>query len=299
MKNLRRRIESLLLAGLLLIGGAMQAKALDLNALAEEYHFADQSLEEIITQFRTTYGLDASNFAMSYTLVQTGEHYAFNEDRWMTAASVYKLPLNLYYADLVKNGELPSDFTILGYSLDEAQYQSIVYSNNEISEAMLYYIGNNNFRTYRELMTKWSDQDYSWEYYADNVTNARYMMDVLEYLYAHQADYPQIMAYLLEAEPGTYFETYVSEYEIAHKYGYFEGQVNDTAIVFTPYPYLVCALSEGVGAEPIARLNELLCAYTLSQTPFCLRKPFLLRLVPTLPPEADSADFRQITLRFA
>ena len=131
---------------------------------------------------------------------------------------------------------------------------------------MLYHLGS--FRQYRELMTRFCDQDYPAAYYADNNINAGYMLAVLKQLYENQDDYAELIGYMKQGAPGQYFQHYVDEYDVAHKYGYFEGAVNDCAIIFTPEPFLLTALTQDVAYAEIVlgRLAELLTAYTVYQT---------------------------------
>ena len=79
-----KKLISALLAVLLLASPALAADEPDtlaarFDALRAEYH------------------LDEKNFAVSYYNTVTGEEYNWNETAMLTAASTFKLPLNLYY----------------------------------------------------------------------------------------------------------------------------------------------------------------------------------------------------------
>lgn len=68
--------------------------------------------------------------------------------------------------------------------LADAHYQSLVWSNNDVSIAMLYNLGS--FRTYKELMRKYftmEDSQITSAYYADNNYFTAMMLDALRYLY--------------------------------------------------------------------------------------------------------------------
>lgn len=266
--------------------------------LAERYKFSEQSLEQIITQFRNQYGLTAENFSLSYYATGTAETYHLQEHTYRTAGSMYKLALNMYYYDLERAGEIDPEMTIQEHRKDEnaseeplkewsladMHHDTIVYSDNDMAIAMLYNLGT--FYEYRKLMTKYSDQEYAPEYYWDNVINTNYMLDVLKYLYKNQKMYPELMENLTRAAPWMFFKQYV-DHPIAHKYGLFEGAYCDAGIIFSEEPFFLVAMlqlpyeeeTEGEedvlpeedslpveeeidGPEVIARVAELLSAYT-------------------------------------
>lgn len=243
------------------------------GALAEAYDFAHQPLDQIVDQFRAEYGLDETNFSMSYYATGTGERYDFASEVYRTAASIYKLPLNMVYYEKRAAGQLSGDSTIDGYALDYMQEQSIVWSNNELSEAMLYHVVDgssaNSFREYRDYMTRYCEQDYPAEYYSGNNINTNYMMAVLRRLYDEPSGiYDELLEDLQIAMPDAYFRRYVTEYPIAHKYGTMDAAINDVGVIYTPEPCLLAAMTEGAayGEEVLGRLCALMTAYTVWQT---------------------------------
>lgn len=231
--------------------------------------FEDQTLEEAMSDFMGNYGLNEWNFSLSYYNTGTGEAYTYNDQAFMVAGSTYKLPLNMYYYELERDGELASDAYIsgAGTTLDNAHYQSLVYSNNDVSIGLLYNLGD--FRTYKTLMRKYftmTDEEIDPSYYTANHYCTRMMMDALTYLYDHSEDFEEMLGYMEEAQPGEYFETYVTDYTVAHKYGWFEGAVNDVGIIYTPQPFLLAVYTQDVnGEEVLGRAAELFTNYTLWQ----------------------------------
>ena len=93
------------------------------------------------------------------------------------------------------------------------------------------------------------------------------MLHVLQYLFDNQMQFAEQISYMKQAQPNEYFGKYVTQYEIAHKYGWFEGAVNDVAIVYTPEPYLLVCFTQGVtdAEEILGRLNALVCQYNVQQ----------------------------------
>ena len=263
--------------------------------LEEQYAFAERNLDEILTQFREEYGLTEENFSLSYYAPELEETYHFDEHTYRTAGSMYKLALNMYYYDLEREGEIDpetviqehrkaddeSEEPLKEWPLSQMHYDTIVHSDNDMAIAMLYNLGS--FYEYRVLMSRYSDQKYSVDYYWNNVINSNYMLDVLMYLYENQELYPELMENLTKAAPWMFFKQYV-DYPIAHKYGMFDGAYCDAGIIFSNVPFFLVAmvqtpyeeeaeedaaaeeqeeaLPEIDGAEVIARVCELLSAYT-------------------------------------
>ena len=231
---------------------------------------SQESLDDVVADFMDEYGLNSENFALSYYNTVTGEAYGYNDTHMMVAASTFKLPLNLYYYDLERSGELDPDAYIAGAgtTLSDAHYQSLVWSNNEVSIGLLYNLGD--FRTYKERMRRYftmEDEEIDYIYYVDNYYCTRMMIDALTYLYDNQEDFSEMIGYMLEAQPGEYFKAGVpEEYDVAHKYGWYEGAVNDVGIIYTPEPFLLAVYTQDVGAQVVADAAALCTDYNLAHT---------------------------------
>lgn len=243
--------------------------ALTAGVSATDAEPAEDTLEARVAQFMEENYLNEQNFSMSYYNTVTGESYAFEDTHMMVAASTYKLPLNLYYYQQELAGEIAPDALIAGvYRLSDCHYQSLVWSNNEISEAMLYQIGS--FQEYKQTMrtfTNMTDDEIDPRYYSGNLYCTRMMMDALKYLYDHAADYEEMLSYMKEASPQNgYFRKYVTECEVAHKYGSFEGAENDTGIIYAGQPFLLAVYTQDVAGEEIcAKAARLMKDYTDEQ----------------------------------
>lgn len=231
--------------------------------------FTGLTLDELMADFRAARGLDETNFSVSYCNTVTGESYAFNDEAFMVAASTYKLPLNMYYYEMEREGTIAPDAYIsrAGMTLDKIHYESLVNSNNEVSIGLLYNLGQ--FRDYKECMRKYfsmTEQEIDYLYYVDNYYCTRMMLDALSYLYEYRADFTEMLGYMKQAQPGAYFRAGVTEYEVAHKYGSFEGAFNDVGIIFTPQPFLLAVYTQDVEESVLADTAALLTAYTVWQS---------------------------------
>ena len=233
--------------------------------------FTDLTLEQAMEDFRTYYQLSEDNFSLSYYNTVTGEEYIYNDEKFSIAASTYKLPLNMYFYEMEQAGEITGDTIIswTGRTLDDIHEQSIVNSNNELSEALMYYW--NDHTTYKENMRKYftmTDEEIDPVYYQGNYYCVRMMMDCLKYLYAHSEEFEELIGYMKIAMPGQYFQSGVTEYEVAHKYGSVQWFNNDVGIIYTPQPFLLAVYNQGgnIGGDGVcARAAKLLAAYTVWQ----------------------------------
>ena len=233
-------------------------------------------LAELFDEFRAARNLTEDNFAVSYYDTVTGESYDWNETHMMIAGSTFKLPLNLYYYELENAGEIAPDALITqgGATLDWCHYLSIVESNNEISHALLYRIGN--FHDYKNAMRTYftmTDEEIDPKYYQDNYYCTRMMMDTLKYIYAHQGELTELVDYMKQSNPQNgYFRAKVTEMEVAHKYGSFEGAENDVGIFYAERPFLLAVYTQNVGELVVQDAARLAADYNARQTELAKKK---------------------------
>lgn len=231
--------------------------------------FSELSLEQAMGSFMEYYQLTENNFSISFYNTVTGESYDFNENKFAIAASTYKLPLNMCFYEMEQEGKIDPNETFMwtGMTLAEVHRQSVLFSNNEVSEAMTGYW--NNYYIYKENMRKYSSmpvEEIHPDFYLTNVSCTRMMMDTLKYLYSNSDRFEELIGYMKDAVPGQYFKAGVQEYEIAHKYGEVNEFVNDVAIIYTPQPILLAVYTQGIyGAGVCAQAARLVTDYTLWQ----------------------------------
>ena len=258
-----RRTAALLLALLL----AVPAFAADVQQPYTEADVAGRTLEQVVTEFREANRLTEENFALSYYNTVTGEEYSFNDSRLMYGASTYKVPLNMYFYEMQAAGEISGDEHICASTLDECHRESILYSNNELSFAMIYRLGQ--IRDYKESILKYITvpvEEIPPEYYYDHLFSTRMMMDILKYLYAHEEDFTEMLGYMKEAVPNDYFREYTMDMTVAHKYGDYNGFHNDVGIFYTEEPFLLAVYTQGLDPETVARAGALMRTYNEYQT---------------------------------
>ena len=288
-----RLLASLLLAALLLCSPALAdgaADALDaaVGALFEEYDLSER------------------NFALGFRALSDGTEYWYNADKLFETASLYKLPLNMYFYELEAAGEIASDEPIYGVPLDYCHEQSLVYSNNELSQNMIDWIGS--YRQFKEIAfgyTGLDESERSFDYYASGGFSARMMVGMLQTLWDDPDTFGQEIEYLKEANPGEYLESGECGLEIAQKYGYehYDWVLNIciAGIVYTDEPFLITVLTRGVGwAEVLmGELCDAFAEYEQTRAHVEPEPPETGAEGPSVQPVSALLDAARLALRLA
>lgn len=234
---------------------------------AEEIPDFSQGLEQIMETFMEDHNLDEANCAIGWRDLTTGNTWYFNEDAYMVAGSMYKLPLNMAIADRLASGELDPTYLTRGYQIQVAAKLSIIYSNNETAQALQYVLSDDR-DTYRNILAAYSGvplEDLPDSYYSNNCMSPEFLLNTLQHLYDHRENYQDLLENLKQAHPGRYFQSAQTDYDIAHKYGSFEGALNDCGIIYTPRPFALVAFFNGAAAteDNLGDLCALMTDYAL------------------------------------
>ena len=255
------------------------------GALAAEAPSPESGAGAVIEAFLEEYSIPRESLSIGYRDTGTGEEYFVNPDQEMDAASLYKIPLNMCWAEKVARGEMDFETPVYGISLDDLMRASLVHSDNEKSGSLINGLGS--YGEYRaataayyglEEASVWSDR----RYLLGNFTTARQMMHCLEILSGEPHRFPRVIDYMLEAEPEGYFRKTEQPWPVAQKYGFNSGDgflvVNAAGIVYTDSPFLLVVLTFNV-FHPEDRLSEL-CARLGEYT----QERFLARATPSPSP---------------
>ena len=249
-----KRIAALFLALLTLV--------LPASAAGEDFVPApDEFVPEIMGEYFT----NDANYAIAFKSMYDGETWLWNSDDYFKVASVYKLPLNMYFYEMEASGEIESDAIVGGVNLSLAHYYSLEFSNNEISEAMLDYLGG--YSQYKTDIIKYIGDaagEITNEYYYDNAFTADMVLNILDCLYTHSEDFEEQLEHMLAAQPDEYLEGGELDCEIAQKYGYetYDGtlHVAVAGIVYADEPFLLAILTRtSYGA--VSAMGELCDAF--------------------------------------
>lgn len=250
-----------------------------------EYDYKNESLENILLEYMNENDLNESNFSLSYYNFITENSYYFNETTLMFAASTYKLPLNMYFYDLISEGTYTDNSLLyyydycnedsLGYiyenyqygdyiPLQTLQYQSIVNSDNISSWILFSELGG--WNTMMEAISAYSSQYYIYSY--ENYFNTGFMLDCLKQIYENENTYSDLITNMSNLQSDSYLSTYLEEIMIANKYGNYGSAFNDVGIVYCDTPYAIAIYTDTIanGANNIAEINRIIYEYNMMQS---------------------------------
>lgn len=225
------------------------------------YDYKNINLEELMQSILTGYDAEDDSVSITYENLITSQKYEYNSDLFMTAASTIKLPLNMIYYDLIEDGEYQEDSLLYysssmqeagaGYTASEYAvnsyiplsyllHQSIVYSDNTAANVLIQELG---FQNFRSMTASYVAQEYPEIFYTDNLVNGKLLAACLKQLYEHADHYETLLNDMKDAMPNDYFNTYLQNVDIAHKYGSYNGYEHDAGIVFANQPFLLVVMS--------------------------------------------------------
>ena len=236
----------------------------------------DSNIENLINQIMTENNLNETNFFFFFYNIEEKKYYFYNENTYFTAASTIKVPVAMLYYDKIADGELNLSDTLL-YNSDDyevgdgstaADYsvgerisisylleQTIVNSDNTALNILIHNIG---YQKCKEELTKYSDIEFTEDFYSSNVANVSYYYDVLQYLYQNTDKYSELIEYMKISSGGGYLKANLPQYEVAHKYGSYDGYVHDYGIIYGQNTYLTGVFTNGIAnaSDLIADIGE-------------------------------------------
>ena len=236
----------------------------------------DSNIENLINQIMTENNLNENNFFFFYYNIEEKKYYFYNENTYLTAASTIKVPVAMLYYDKIADGELNLSDTLI-YNSDDyeagdgstaADYsvgeripisylleQTIVNSDNTALNILVNSIG---YQKCKEELTKYSEEEVKEDFYSSNVANVSYYYDVLQYLYQNADKYSELIEYMKISSGGGYLKANLPQYEVAHKYGSYDGYVHDYGIIYGQNTYLIGVFTNGIAnaSDLIADIGE-------------------------------------------
>lgn len=243
----------------------------------EQENLEDSKIKEIINNYLESNQLDKTNFAFFYYDIENEKYYFYNEDKYFTAASTIKVPLAMIYYDKINHGDLNLDSTLTytqedyeagagkitakykaGDSISIENLLKEMIENSDNTATNILKMGLGGEKAYKILIKQYTKDDLIDEFNTENVTTAKYLLDVLKYLYQNQEKYQDLIEYMKNSSGGGYLKKYTDSYEIAHKYGNLNGYVHDYGIVYTEEPFLIGIFTKDIknAEDLIANINK-------------------------------------------
>ncbi|MBR1496686.1 MAG: hypothetical protein IJ617_03595, partial [Oscillospiraceae bacterium] len=262
-----RRISGLVLGILILCsmalpaladGGAADGEMPPREVPADDPRFLNRSWEEIVEEFLTKKSARREYIGLAYYNTVTGETHFYNGGEYFYAASLYKLPLNMYYGEQVYRGEMTMDDIITsGLRYGDMQRSSLQFSANWTSEQLQGYLGSDD--DYIDAILPYivpEGEDYDRAALRRNSFTPEQMLRALQLLYDAPERYPEVLYYLKEAMPDNFFRLWERRFPIAQKYGWLSTDgvdiCNDAGIVWTDEPILLVFMSQYLPGSTVA-----------------------------------------------
>ena len=240
-------------------------------------------LQKMFDDYVAQYSLNSNNrsFSVGFCYLKTGDTWYYNEGKWYYSASLYKVPVSMLLAEREMAGEITADTVYENQystgSLDTLERKSIVNSNNDTGHAMVEWMGGTYNGKCADQLVKFTELPESYfnsDFYDYSYYNVEFYTEILKNLYEKQENYPRIIGYMKEAQPGAYLRTYLDgKYDVAQKYGAFEEvkayptKNNNHAggIIYTPNPILVTVMTINVENynNRIGEVAQMLTDYAL------------------------------------
>ena len=211
--------------------------------------YARESLGEAIERYLTEKGLQRTRFLIGWRDLESGEEWYRGGDTFMEAASTYKLPLAMVYADKIAAGELTEDDKVGQYRLGDALEVMLIDSNNFAAQRLRDNLSLD-FVEYREMLVPYGGLDADSlpkGFYTANQFSPRFLINTLQTLYDNADKYEMLLDYMKLARQDSFLSLYSGELEVAHKYGSDENFVCDTGIVYAERPFLITVMTYDVG----------------------------------------------------
>ena len=266
MNNMKKWIAFFLsLVMVMALSSTAFAAEVSASEAEESYGIIDgDELKKMLDDFVAQYGLDTRNrsFSVGFCYLRTGDMWFYNDGKWYYSASLYKVPVSMLLAEREVAGEITADTIFENIystgSLDTLERKAIVNSNNDAGHALVEWMGGTYNGKCADQLIRLTDLPESYfiqDFYDYSYYSVNFYTQVLKTLYENQQNYPRIIDYMKQAQPGAYLRTSLEGvYEVAQKYGAFEEvKANPTknnnhaaGIIYTPNPIVVTVMTINV-----------------------------------------------------
>ena len=266
--------------------------SLGFSALADDDDdalYAGKTWEEVVDRVLEECDVSRDHITAGYCNLVTGEEHYINGDEYKTAASMYKLPLNMYFTDLIQSGQFDWDSYYPNVTYEYVRDASLIYSDNDWSMFLWSSSVIGGYSKFRELTAPYMGVDLNDvpdNYYSDNIYTARQFINCLKLLYNEQDRFPGIIETMQQTEQERFFMLREPRFKIAHKYGYVSENghsfMNDCGLAFTSQPIALVMFTDNVD-----NAEELLTAYC---TAVCEYTNYTVANPPATPTPEPTAE---------
>ncbi|WP_238907093.1 serine hydrolase [Clostridium sp. YIM B02506] len=246
------------------------------------------SLENLENKIKDYLGNELNNVGLIYYDLTTNKKISINGDELFTAASTYKVGMNIVAYNMVKEGFLSLNDSIKyssGYyeegtgilqsqidttlnspiSIQKLLDYAIIYSDNIATNMITEKLGG--FDSVRQAVSYFTGV--SEPTVSGNVITPETEFRLLKNLYSNRFD--QYHSHLIEVMKNTEFHDRIDKYLpynlVAHKIGSYDSYINDVGIIFTDKPYILVIYTNELtdATEKIATLSNIIYSAQLQK----------------------------------
>lgn len=222
--------------------------------------FTSKSTEQQILDLKNVFQKDSKAFSFCYTDLTTDNSFCENPNGYLFAASVTKAPVNIYIYELASEGATSLDTKLTftsshkrdgtgilknkplntKYTIRELVEYSTRYSDNSAHSMLVSKYGKENIKKF------WNDLGSKTTFMDNTLFSKLSSRDGNIYM-------KELYRFYLESEYGVelmgYFKNVsfklinVGNLEIAHKYGWTNNYLHDSAIIFDKRPFALTIMS--------------------------------------------------------
>lgn len=211
--------------------------------------------------------VDPNKVWFGYYNFTTGEERYYRGDEYVTAASMYKVPLNMVFAERISNGEMTEDTKLSHVPYSSYRDRSLIDSSNDASAFLWSCLGG--YQEYKKLTAPYMTDDVeglTWKYYENNYYTAEQFIHCLKLLYSEKERFPTILE-TMSVKEDPYFGP-GSPYDMSAKTGYLPEDwhcyQNDCAIVYAQDPFAIVMFTDNLpnAYSVLADYCAIMCEYT-------------------------------------
>ena len=232
----------------------------------------DKNVKKLINKKINENELNRDNFAFFYYNLNTNKYYFYNKEKWFVAASTTKVQIAMLYYEKINNKEINPNMGFV-YKAEDLEAgnghitnnckvgdsiaiktllkEMIINSDNTATNILADRLGGR--KIYRKEFAKYTRVELPEKFYKENIISAEYGLDVLKYLFNNLGKYQELIENMKKSSEYMYLKKYVTDIDIAHKYGSYNGYVHDYGIVYGKNTYLI-----GIFTKEIPNASELI-----------------------------------------
>lgn len=232
----------------------------------------DKNVKKLINKKINGNELNRNNFAFFYYNLNTNKYYFYNKEKWFVAASTTKVQIAMLYYEKINNKEINPNMGFVYKAEDFEAGNGLITNNCKVGDSIAIktllkemIINSDNTATniladglggkkiYRKEFAKYTSVELPEKFYKENIISAEYGLDVLKYLFNNLGKYQELIEDMKKSSEYMYLKKYVTDIDIAHKYGSYNGYVHDYGIVYGKNTYLI-----GIFTKEISNASELI-----------------------------------------